>query len=370
MPEHGPRIHLTISSHGYGHLTQSIALARELIKQTPDTMFRIQCNHSKQIIAERLGTNDFEHEMCSMDIGLIQTDPITPDLHASYQAYDALHENFSERVHSEAKNISHWHPDIVISDIPYLPLAAAAKAGVPCISLASLSWDSIIEAYFDLNDSAPKKWHEEAQAAYGETTLALLPTPAMEGSCFPNKKYIPPIAILGQRQSAFRSVLNIQDMDDRPVIFCSLGGIPGAKLPISLMKKETCFHWLINGPEFPASENIHHLSGCKNWHYRDVIASVDGLIGKPGYGMAVEVAAHGLPFVFFRRGHFPDEPVIVDWLHQQTRAKEITGEDWAAGAFVEPLTRLFDSPAPKPPLCNGAEVGALEIDKLLHSLFK
>ena len=365
MADHGPRIHLTISSHGYGHLSQAAALTRELIKQVPDAILRVHCNFPKKVITERLDYDDFEHDKCSMDIGLIQKDPITPDLDATYRAYAALHNNFTERVANEAERLKDWHPDLVISDIPYLPLAAASRAGIPSISLASLTWDYIIEAYFNLNESAPAKWHADARASYGETTLALLPTPAMSGDCFPNKRVIPPITVLGKRQSAFRSALSIKDNDNRPLILCSLGGIPGAKLPISVMAKETDFHWLVNGCYFRASENIHSLDDCKNWQYKDVIASVDGLIGKPGYGMAVEAAAHGLPFVFFRRGHFPDEPFIVDWLYKSTRTKEISSEDWSAGLFVEPLIELFDSPAPKPPHCNGAEVGALVIKDLL-----
>ena len=365
MAEHGPRIHLTISSHGYGHLTQAAALTRELIKQIPDTMFRIQCNLPREVITQRLGFDNFAHDTCSMDIGLIQKDPITADLHATYRAYTALHKNFNERVAGEAKKIKDWHPDLVISDIPYLPLAAASRAEIPSISLASLSWDYIIEAYFNLNESEPAKWHADARASYAETTLALLPAPAMSGDCFPNKRDIPPIAMLGERQSAFRSALSIKDSDIRPLILCSLGGIPGAKLPISIMTKSSDFHWLVNDSDYPASENVHNLDDCKNWQYKDVIASVDGLIGKPGYGMAVEAAAHGIPFVFFRRGHFPDEPFIVDWLHRYTRTKEISTEDWSAGSFVKPLIELFDSPAPKPPHCNGAEIGALAIKDLI-----
>ncbi|MCW8929941.1 MAG: hypothetical protein OQL19_06870 [Gammaproteobacteria bacterium] len=365
MADHGPRIHLTISSHGYGHLTQAIALARELKNNNSDINFRIQCNLPKKIIADRLGTDDFEHDECSMDIGLIQTDPITPDLNATYKGYDALHENYCERVACESKNLKNWHPDLVISDIPYLPLAAAGDAGIPGVALASLTWDCIIKAYFNLTQKAPAKWYADAQASYRESTLALLPMPAMNGDCFLNKKHIPPIISLGKKQNTLRSLLNIKDDDCRPIILCSLGGIPGAKLPISIMINENNFHWLINASDFPNSENIHNLSSCSHWHYKDVIASVDGVIGKPGYGMAVEAVAHGLPFVFFRRGHFPDEPFIIDWLHKNTRVKEISSKAWSEGAFVDPLKKLMNLPPQDAPVCNGAELGALAIEELL-----
>lgn len=361
MTENGPRIHFTISSHGYGHLSQSAALIRELTKQLPDTVFRIQCNLPGKIITERIGSDDFEHDKCSTDIGLIQKDPITPDLDATYCAYKTLHENFTERVAKESKALKNWQPDLVISDIPYLPLAAASRVGIPSVALASLTWDKIIGSYFDLHESAPAKWYADARTSYGETELALLPSPAMNGDCFSGVKQIPPIAVLGKRQANLRSDLNIKTSDKRPLILCSLGGISGAKLPISVMKKEINFHWLTNISDRGKSENIHSLDTLTNWQFRDIIASVDAVISKPGYGMAVETAAHGLPIVFFRRGNFPDEPHIIEWLHRNTRTKEISSDDWAAGKFVKPLMDLISSPKTKSPHCNGAEVGALMI---------
>ncbi len=370
MTDHGPRIHFTISSHGYGHLSQSAALIGELAKQLPDPVFRIQCNLPEKIIAERIGNIAFEHDKCSMDIGLIQKDPITPNLEATYRAYKALHDNYSERVTLESKEFKNWQPDLVISDIPYLPIAAASRAGIASIALASLTWDNIISRYFKLHNSYPKKWYTEARSSYGETDLALLPSPAMNGDCFNNIKKIPPIAILGKRQSNFRSTLNINTKDDRPLILCSFGGISGAKLPLSILRKEIDFHWLINIPEASTSENIHNLETCINWPFKDIIASVDAVISKPGYGISVETAAHGLPIVFLRRGDFPDEPFIIKWLHKNARAKEISTNDWNTGGFVESLMDLISSPSNKSSQCNGAEVGASIIKNQLFSHLK
>lgn len=367
MADHGPRIHFSISSHGYGHLTQSIALLKAITEQMPEAVFCIQCNLPEEIIAQRLGHNNFRHIRSPMDVALIQKDPISVDKEATYLAYSSLHENYYERVIKEAEQLKQWCPDLIISDIAYLPIAAANHAGIPTIALASLTWDKIIEAYFDLNEAQPAKWYAEARTSYAEARLALLPEPAMNGDCFTHIQPIPPIALPGNRQSGLRSLLNIKANDRRPLILCSLGGIAGAKMPLSMLKKQTEFHWLINTDFTGQSENIHHMDNCASWPYSNVVASVDGIVSKPGYGMAVEASANGLPFVFFRRGHFPDEPCIIDWLHKTTRAIEISASDWAAGEFIEPLIALLDSPAPEPPRCNGAEVGAQAIKMLMNS---
>ena len=82
-------------------------------------------------------------------------------------------------------------------------------------------------------------------------------------------------------------------------------------------------------------------------------------------GTAVEVAAHGLPLVFTRRGHFPDEPIIVEWLQSHARVMEISNKTWLEGKFGESLCNLFDKPQPPLPICNGAIEAARILEKYL-----
>ena len=125
-PDNGPRVNFVISAHGYGHLSQSIAVAKALQQTNPDISLRIQCHLARDVIAARLGDHAFEHDRRAFDVGLIQPDPLTCDLEPTAQAYDRLHENFSQKIKAESRNLLHWGADIVIADIPYLSIAAAA----------------------------------------------------------------------------------------------------------------------------------------------------------------------------------------------------------------------------------------------------
>lgn len=353
-----PRINVAISAHGYGHLTQAAAVLQALSQRLKKMELRIQCELEKDIIAQRLGFDDFEHEPVVMDIGLIQPDPLHVDITASYRAYAAFHDGFHERVEQHALSLKNWGADLVLSDISYLALAAAERAEIDGIGLASLSWDHIVRAYFDINDESVQQWYRQTCKAYASATLALLPEPALPNDCFKQVQPIPPVFIAGAKDKTIRKALGIKANDTRPLVFCSLGGITSTKIPIDAMLAQRDFHWLVNQGYAAQGDHMHGLESLAHWPYRNIIASVDAVISKPGYGMAVEVAAHGLPFIYTCRGHFPDEPVIAAWLKQRTRCMEISNEAWFAGEFSAPLMILLAT-AKRPSLnCNGAEVAA------------
>ncbi len=335
------------------------------MQRHPDIELSIQCGFPKEVIARRLGNDHFEHDQRSLDVGLVQPDPLSVDLAKSQAAYRRLHQHYEQKVNAESRRIQARSPDLVISDIAYLPIAAAAQAGVPAVALASVSWDHIIKGYFDMAEPEEAGWYHEAVHSYQQASLALLPEPAMEGDSFTTCRSIPPIAMLGEWQASFRTMLRIDRNDQRPIILCSLGGMDGTVMPISAMEREDDFHWLVAGKFSTTAEHIHLLTNCTQLPYKDIIASVDGVVGKPGYGMAVEVAAHGLPLVFAQRGHFPDEPVIIEWLNRHARVREISKAEWMAGDFTSAMQDLLDRPKCKRVHCNGAAVGA----ELLSSMF-
>ncbi len=365
MSDHGPRINFAVSAHGYGHLTQAIAVAQAMLKHNPQTRLRFQCGLERDIIADKLGTSGFEHDQRAFDIGLIQPNPLNCDLERTAVAYDHLHDGFVTRVKAEAQNLRDWGADLVIADIPYLSIAAAASAGIDSIGIASLSWDKVISAYFDLNQQAPRRWYADTLSAYAETSLALLPEPALAGDCFQHKRPIPPIAIRGKFLPELRPRLGIAKDDQRPLVICSLGGIAATSLPLKQMYQDQRFHWLINVNHVPPGENMHRLASVSDLRYQDILASAEGLVSKPGYATAVEAAIHQLPMVYTSRGHFPDEPVIMKWLQQNARAFHISEASWLAGEFGDHLQQLIETPQKPAIHANGAEVAVSLIQQYL-----
>ncbi|MFK8029503.1 MAG: hypothetical protein AB8G18_04645 [Gammaproteobacteria bacterium] len=366
MPTPGPRISVSITSHGYGHLTQTMAVLSALRKRQKDVQFRIQCTQNLERAARSMVDFKFTHCESSPDVGLIQPDPINVDLPATYAEYSRFHNQFERSVKTESEELKKWSADMVISDISYRSLAAAANASITSIAIASLSWDHIVKRYFDLTQTEPAIWYQQMCEAYAQTTLALLPEPALAPYHFEHSRHIPPLLLKGHAICDFRPALGIQPDDERPIVFCSLGGIPASQLPLSAMEKEDAYHWLINFDQGRSANNMHFLHEINNWPYRDIMASVNAVVGKPGYCTAVEAAAYELPFVFTQRGHFPDEQPITNWLKDNARAVELTNEEWFAGRFADALREAFNLDKKEAPVCNGAEVAAALIQQHLE----
>ncbi len=362
----GKSIFLAISSHGYGHLTQALAIANALIKTDPHWRFVVQCALPTDVIAERLDTDRFVHLPEPLDVGLVQPDPLYVDTDATLKAYRHFHAGYADTVAHLQHTFNHYQVCLILADIPYAAVEAGSRAGIPVVAIASLTWDAIVDHYLGHHKAEVSEWLERQRKAYALADLALLPEPAMDTHHFAQAKAIAPLMLDAKPIGNLRDRLGIPDEDKRPLVLVSLGGMVADRLPFAALAFDMRYHWLVNQPYDGCEAHVHghnHWPACR---YRDLVASVDALVGKPGYATAIEAAHYQLPFVFTCRGDFPDEPVIVSWLHYHARAMEISREAWQEGHFGEALVKLFDQPEKRAVPCQGAA----EAVRILRSRFK
>ena len=252
-----PHLFLSISSHGFGHLIQGLSVIHALKQRIPFQL-TIECRYEKSLLDKHLKDIEFQHIRRSMDIGLIQPNPMEVDTKATYKAYQNFHMNYQANKKYYIKELHRLKVDMLIADVPYLPLEAAAELSIPAIAIASLSWDEIIRAYFPLKDE-PLEWYRTALNAYQQTSLAIMPEPCMPGNAFSNKLVVPPILQPGGRQDMIRQQLSLQNCDDRPLVLCSMGGIKGATYPVEFLHEFTEVHWLLDTAVHYNAEHIHSL---------------------------------------------------------------------------------------------------------------
>ena len=109
-------------------------------------------------------------------------------------------------------------------------------------------------------------------------------------------------------------------------------------------------------PDHPG--HLHSFDALlATWNFADLAASVDAIVSKPGYGMAIAAGTQQIPFLYVRRGLFPDESPICAWLAKWSCCQELESKDFYAGNWYEPLRVLLDRPLPARPQVNGAEQG-------------
>jgi hypothetical protein len=255
-----------------------------------------------------------------------------------------------------AAALREWRPDLVLGNIPYLPLAAAARCGIPAVALSSFSWDVVLAEYFSLDDPEVRQWWEAARGAYADADVALRIAPGRLGTAFRRVVDVPPVVDpVPPERAALRERLGVGD--STPVVLLTMGGIQDATLPLAALAEDPRITWLVSGRERPAA-NVIGLDALDGWTFQRVAASVDAVVGKLGYNTTVQAAVAGVPVLYVRRTRFPDEAPLAAWLHEHAAARELTLEQYRAGRWHDELRALWALPRPPRPRPDGASRAA------------
>jgi len=310
----------------------------------------------------------FAHIPAASDFGYVMIDALTIDRPATAAAYRSAHADFPRRVGAEAAWLHQLGVDAVFTDVSYLPLAAAAHAGLPSVALCSLNWADLFSHYFGHEEWA-SPIHAEMLAAYRAATF-LRTTPGMPMPALDKRVTIGPIAQQGrERRNELREKIGAGRTATLVVI--ALGGIP-ARLPVEAWPPLPDTHWLIPDTWQVARADCHTIEAL-DWPFVDLLRSVDAVVTKPGYGTFTEAACNGAAVLYQRRDDWPEQDCLVDWLQAHARCTQVTAADLACGnlgaaletclqAAVPPVPRGFPSVTPA---FDGSETAARYLAKIL-----
>ena len=347
-----PHLLVYISAHGFGHIAQVAPVLNALTARVPGVRLTLKSAAPMMQLTSRL-TGEFLHIPEATDFGMVMASAMDVKVEPSMQAYSAFHRDWNARVQHEAQNISRLVPDFVLSDVAYLPLAAAKQVDIPCAAMCSLNWGDIFRHYCGAMSEAAQI-HCEMQQAYASADAFLRLTPGMPMVDLPNLKPIGPVAGLGRnRRSEIDMKLGLH-CDDH-LVLVTLGGI-ATRLPMQRWPVLPGIHWLVS-----ADWEIEHtkvsILEMLGMNFTDVLASCDALLCKPGYGSFVEAACNGVPVLYVGRPDWPEQPCLVEWLSSHGCCLEVEREELEAGAIGGTLEALFSLPKAAPVAPGGiAEV--------------
>ena len=80
--------------------------------------------------------------------------------------------------------------------------------------------------------------------------------------------------------------------------------------------------------------------------YEDLVAAVDVVITKPGYGIISECVANGTAMLYTSRGHFVEYDVMVSEMPRYLRCRHLEQADLFSGRWGEGLDAVYRAPAP------------------------
>lgn len=325
-----------ISSHGFGHLAQTAPVLNALRQRLPELQLTIRCGLPRERVARRIH-GDFTHLTEASDFGLMMKSALEVDAPASLAAYRAFHTDWDARVASEAQQLAQIGPDLVLSNISYLALAGAQQAGAPALAMCSLNWAGISAPYF--RDAADfPAIHAQMLAAYRSAAAFLRLTPGMEMPELDKVVTVGPVAQPGDNK---RHLLP----PDTRLVLVAMGGV-GVQLPATWPRLDNTL-WIAPQQSGLVRDDILPLEKT-GLSVSDLIASVDCVVGKAGYGTFVEAAASGTPLLYVARPDWPEEAALATWLGSVSKCARISRAQFERGDFGELLERLIAGPRPRP----------------------
>ncbi len=298
-----PHLVVDISGHGFGHAGQVAPVLLALAARRPDLRLTLRTAVPAAHL-EGLLPIPFELQDPPPDIGLVMHGPVVVDVAASRAAYAALHRDWPAVVASEAAALGRLAPDLLLADVGYVGLAAAASAGIPALALCSLNWADIAEALGVATPAAVLAM----RTAYRSARIFLQATPHMPMAWLERRQPIGPIGRIGTpRRAALLGALGLPA--DELLVLVSFGGIPAGD-EVAAFPQVPGVTWLADRSVRPGMIPLARLP----FSFIDLMASVDLVVTKTGYGMFVEAACNGVPVLFLARPDWPESPWLEGWI--------------------------------------------------------
>ncbi len=344
-----PHLFLDISSHGLGHLAQVAPIVNALATRLPNLQLTLRSALPLARLRARLRP-EFTHVAERSDFGFAMHDAVRIDYATTAALYRDWHADWPSRVAAESRYLRELNPDLVLTDVAYLPLAGAAQAGIPALSMCSLNWaDLFAHVFGEAPWAAPI--HAEILAAYRSAAAFLRLTPAMPMPDLPNARPVPPVAALGEdRRDELRSLLKLRE--DERVVLVAFGGFDKA-MGADHWPVTPGVRWLV-----PASWSVERADMTAleslRMNFTDLLRNVDAVLTKPGYGTFTEAACNGTPVMYVRRDDWPEQDCLIDWLHENARCRELDESALQGGSMRSLLDALWVQPAPPLPCPDGA----------------
>jgi L-arabinokinase len=353
-----------ISGHGFGHASRQIEIVNALGGRLPsESRILIRTAAARWLFERTLRVPVSFHEG-PCDTGIVQLDSLHLDEEATVGAAGHFYATFADRVHEERTFLREHNVDLVIADAPPLGCAAAAAAGVPSVVISNFTWDWIYEAYGQrLAASAPHVLPTIREAYRAARAGWRLP---MHGGFagFSSVRELPYVA--RHRTRSRNEVLATLDVpDERPLALLSFGGYGLDGFDWRRLDCLDEWHVVTTGRaspgDLPAGVVYVHEPDlyAAGFRYEDLVAAMDVVVTKPGYGIISECLANDVAMLYTSRGRFPEYDVMVREMPRVLRCEFLDQEALLGGRWTDALSRLRRQPAPpERPRTDGAEVAA------------
>lgn len=323
---------VVITPHGYGHAAQVAPVLNALQLQIDALQLTILSTLPEEFLRSRIdGAFNYIHH--AADFGLKMKSSLEIDLVFSAETYKVLHANWNSNVNAEYEILACLEPDFILADVPYVTLAAASKLSVPVFAMCSLNWADIYRHYFSTRPEAAGILDEMTEA-YQQADIFYCPEPAMPMSWLNNRYQVGPIASKGlnKREAILRS---LKLPDKQRLVVVAPGGV-STRLPMKNWPRSAGVSWLVKDATDCKHPDIYEITDV-GLNFTDLLASVDLVLGKCGYGTVAECVVNGTPLLYIPRPDWPEEACLLDWMEQHNGCLPIDKNKLVNGDMLDEI---------------------------------
>ena len=239
---------------------------------------------------------------------------------------------------------------LVVADIPALPLAIAASLGIPCMAVGNFAWDWIYSAYA----ARSPRWKLIAdmfREEYSKTDLLLRLPFCDEMKAFPRVEDIPLVASPG-RERRTEIAAHAQCDPAKKWILLSFATLDWNDAALESVERLEQYEFFTVRPLEWRRRNMHPIDR-EEISFVDVLASMDAVISKPGYGILSDCVVNRKPLIYADRSDFLEYPILEDAIHKYLKYLHIPAANLYRGDLSPSLERIWDRPGAAMTLAQG-----------------
>ena len=269
----------------------------------------------------------------------------------------ALYAEHASLVKSEAVFLEQREVGMVVVDIPALPIESAKQIGIPALAVGNFAWNWIYSAY----TSKDPRWSKIIRAleqGYAQTDLLLRLPFSEDMGIFPSVKDISLVASPGtpcRSKIASRTGCS----EEKKWILLSFTSLAWDQNALDRVEALREYEFLTVLPLAWERKNIHGVDRA-DIPYSDVMASVDGVLSKPGFGLLSECIVNNKPLLYAERTDFLEYPILEKGIQEHIKHHHIPAAKLYAGELEPYISELWQRPSPKAALDNKGAKAAVD----------
>jgi hypothetical protein len=341
-----------VSSHGYGHGVRSCNIIQAINELYPHLHVHVVSELPLSFLSNQIDLRRNSVRAESFDVGMTQIDSIRIDVPSTLERISAIYSRRKERVAREAAKLEKQGVGLIVVDIPALPIEAAALTGIPRLAVGNFAWDWIYSEFIP-QDPGWREIVDILHEEYAKTDL-LLRLPFYETmQAFPRIEDIPLVASPGNSRRNVIAGLTRCDPGKKWILL-SFTTLDWTDETLAKIERIKDYEFFTVRPLEWHRRNIHALQRGP-LIFADILASMDAVISKPGFGILSDCIANRKPLIYADRSNFREYPILVNAIQKYIKHVHIPAVELYRGNLQESLARIWESPEPEGELGLGGD---------------